>query len=150
MRMGLVAALLAALVPACGQAASQRQGAVQPRASTVTVDLEDNGDRVALREGDRLVLILGGPSPEVTWGVARYPKSILSLEDYDKGAGRFEFLARSAGRGSVIAFNLAGANLTGCGRRLASRGTVRCPLAAGGAKVLPARPGAFHVVVEVR
>ena len=94
--------------------------------STVRVGPQDARRTVSVQVGDRLVVLLE-PSRSARWRLLRYPGGVLSLAASDDGEGRYEFVARAAGRGHIWV-----AGLHRCGPPI-PRGSpegVGCPVAA--------------------
>ena len=156
---------LAVGLAACGQPgsatggkdASRQHVAQQGGSRTVTVDLEDNGRRITLHTGDRLVLALPpGPSTGARWALALYPKKVL----HPRRGGGGEALvldARRPGKGRVAALDLDHSGSV-CGyrgrmgtkpRHTGVKPPLRCPMLAQIERGVPLQPGVFLITVVV-
>lgn len=150
MRRVLVVVGTASLVlAACGQ-----PNVAATRASerhTVELHQRDAGRTVRLDRGERLALSLGSSSSERRWRLALYPKKMLSLVTAKRTEGDFVFEAQRAGRGRVVALDLAQLGGLCGGGRFGGKPSLQCPVlgpASEGA-VAP-RPGVFGMTVIIQ
>jgi hypothetical protein len=129
---------------ACGAPAEQ-QGAGAAGERTVSVGLDDNGGTVTLDRGESVIIRLL-QDPAGGWSLARYPEKLLELTTADKENALYEFEARAAGQGRLIALNTSG-RIEGCVNRLGADASSPCRGAGAGAK--PALPGPGVFVVDL-
>jgi hypothetical protein len=131
MRIMLAALLVTTGLASCGRPARRAPSADTAR--TVVVHLADDGDSIELHAGDRLSLSLPQPDAARRWWLARVPTGLLARLPR-RAQTTFDFAARGAGRGRLVAWRLPTRLGQGC-----ARPRLRCPIKSeSGREVAPA------------
>jgi hypothetical protein len=135
-------ASIAMLAAGCAGRPAGSGSAVPSQTGGTIITLEDAGTTVSLRVGQTLVVALE-PLGGEPWTFLDYPETILRRLVGQDGAPGPGFMAVSAGRGTISAFNP-----TGCIGPLATRtADLECPDRSSRAAMNP--PGARFVLTVV-